>query len=254
MPLKRHCFFIAFLFIAVSLKAQSVKSHNNDIWFHYVGKNHMSEKWSFTVEATMRYANGFSEKQQWFVRPSVDFQVTKRFSSSIGYSHYNTYTYGDPAMNKTEIPEDHIWIQGTYVHNSGDVKFTHRLRNEHRFVGIAKYDAAAEDYTIDSYQYRNRMRYMFLVNYPLLKKEGVAKLLGIAGDEVFVNLGTNAGKTLLNQNRLIGGVGYNLNSHHQLQLVYIHQHIWNFSNTIKESNPTVRISYLTNFDWYKKKQ
>ena len=131
------------IFLGISLEAQTLKSQNNNVWFHYVGKNRVTEKLSFTFEATMRYANGFSEKQQWFVRPSVDYQFTKKFAGSVGYSHYNTYSYGNPAMNKTDIPEDHVWIQGTYVHNSGDFKFTHRLRDENRFVGIAKYDVVS---------------------------------------------------------------------------------------------------------------
>lgn len=240
-------------FFGISAPAQSVKSQNNDVWLHYVGKNMLNEKLSFTLEATMRYANGFSEKQQWFLRPSFDYQFTKQFLGSIGYSHYNTYSYGNPVMNKIDTPEDHVWIQGTYVHKSGDFKFTHRLRNEHRFVGIAKYDVESTDFKIDNHQYRNRFRYMFLMSYPLLKKGSQVKWTGFLGDETFINIGTNAGKTLFNQNRLIAGVGYNFNSHHQLQLSYIHQHIWNFSNTILESNPTIRVSYLTNFDWYKKK-
>lgn len=73
-------------------------------------------------------------------------------------------------MNKTEIPEDHIWIQGTYVENCGDFKFTHRLRDENRFVGIATKNSNGE-FDINHYDYRNRLRYMFLVNYPLIKKK-----------------------------------------------------------------------------------
>lgn len=228
------------------------KSYNNDIWFHLVNKDMITKKLSVSFEATMRYANGFSEKQQWFIRPSVDYQLTKKFMGSIGYSHYNTYSYGDPAMNKTEIPEDHVWIQGTYVETCGDFKFTHRLRDENRFVGVAKKNNNG-NYDIDHYDYRNRLRYMFIVNYPLIKKEEKTKLFSILGDEVFMNIGSNAGKTFLNQNRLIGGLGYNFDSNHQIQLSYIHQNVWNLGNTIQESNPTVRLSYVTNFDFYKRK-
>jgi len=228
-----------------------VKNSNNDIWFHVVTKNMITNKFSVSFEATMRYANGLSEKQQWFVRPSVDYQFTKNFMGSVGYSHYNTYAYGEPAMNKTDIPEDHVWIQGTYVGNCGDFKLTHRLRDENRFVGIPVKKNNG-DYEIDRYDYRNRLRYMFLVNYPLVKKEEKTKLFSILGDEVFMNIGSNAGKTFLNQNRFIGGLGYNFNAHHQVQLSYIHQNIWNFGNTFQESNPPVRISYVTNFDWFKK--
>lgn len=237
-------------FLALNTSLAQVKESNNNIWLHYFGKNMITEKFSFSFEATMRYANGVSEKQQYFIRPSVDYQFTKKFMGSVGFSHYNTYSYGNPAMNKISIPENHFWIQGTFVHNKGQLKITHRLRDEFRYVGVAKAQSSG-DLEIDHYDYRNRMRYMLLFNYPLIKKEEVTKLFALFGDEVFMNLGSNAGKTFLNQNRLIGGVGYNFDKNHQMQLSYIHQNIWNYTNTFQESNPTVRLTYVTNFDWSK---
>lgn len=226
------------------------KTSNNNVWFHYVGKNMLTKKLSFSLEATMRYANGISEKQQYFIRPSFDYQFTKKFNGSIGYSHYSTYVYGSPALNKSDIPEDHIWIQGTFVHTKGKYKFTHRLRDENRFVGIAIKNGT--EYSIDHYEYRNRLRYMLLMNYTITKNQDNVKLFGIIGNEAFFNIGSNTGITFFNQNRVIGGLGYNIDSHNQVQLNYIHQNIWNFSNTLQESNPTIRLSYITNLDFSKK--
>lgn len=244
-------FLVLGFMLFYSVAFAQLKTQSNNFWFHYVGKNMISEKASFTLEATMRYTDGLNEKQQWFIRPSLDYQFTKKFVGSLGYSHYNTYSYGDFPINKTEMPEDHIWIQGAYTHSKGNFKFTHRLRDENRFVGVAVKDVATNQYEIDHYDYRNRLRYMFLLNYALTKENDKTKLFGILGDEAFLNIGANAGKTLFNQNRIIGGLGYNLNSYHQVQLTYIHQNIWNFGNTIQESNPTVRLTYVTNFDWTK---
>lgn len=244
----KHFFYLIIVNLLFSnLNYAQVKEINNNVWLHYFGKNMISEKLSFSFEATMRYANGFSEKQQYFIRPSIDYQFTKEFMGSVGFSHYNTYSYGNPSMNKIDTPENHFWIQGTYVHNSGKLKITHRLRDEFRYVGIAATQANG-DLEIDHYDYRNRMRYMLLFNYPLIKKVEMTKLFALFGDEVFMNLGSNAGKTFLNQNRLIGGVGYNFNKNHQMQLSYIHQNIWNYTNTFQESNPTIRLTYVTNFD------
>jgi hypothetical protein len=237
-------------FLLPNFSGAQTKTSNDDVWFHYFGKNKLTEKVSFSFEATMRYANGLSEKQQYFVRPSIDYQFTNFFTGSAGYSHYNTYSYGSPSLNKISIPENHFWIQGTFIHNSGKLKITHRLRDEFRYVGVVKTQSNG-DLEIDHYDYRNRMRYMVLFNYPLIKNEDVTKLFTLFGDEVFMNIGSNAGKTFLNQNRLIGGFGYNFDKNHQIQLSYIHQNIWNFSNTLHESNPTIRMSYITNFDFSK---
>ncbi len=238
--------FLVFLFAPYRAKAQT---GYNDIWFHYVSKNMLTPKWSFTFEGTLRFANGLSEKQQYFLRPSIDYKFSKKFSGSLGYSHYETYVYGDPAMNKTTIPEDHVWIQGTWNHLLGQVKITNRLRDENRSVGVAV--KGPDGYVIDHYTYRNRVRYMLLATVPLSKKEEQVKWFGLIGDEAFLNIGKFSGATLFNQNRAIIGVGYNLSPAHQLQLNFIHQTIWNFTNTLIENNPTLRISYIQNLSWIK---
>lgn len=252
-PFKKLKYLILVILTTIfSLQESSAqeKSSNNDVWFHYFGKNMLSEKFSFSFEATMRYANGFSEKQQYFIRPSFDYQLTKNFMGSAGYSHYVTYSYGDPSLTKIPIPENHVWVQGTFVHNFNALKITHRLRDEFRYVGVASENPDG-DLEVQEYDYRNRLRYMIMFNYPLIIKNDSTKLVALFGDEVFMNIGSNAGKTFLNQNRLIGGFGYHFNKNHQVQLSYIHQYIWNFSNTLQESNPTVRLTYVTNFDWTK---
>jgi hypothetical protein len=243
---------LVFSLFSVFLGTAQVETQNNNIWLHYVGKNKIAAKTFFTLEATMRYTDWGNQNQQWFIRPSIDYQITPKLTGSLGYTHYNTYSYGDVPINKRDIPEDHVWIQGTFTHTKGDFKFTHRLRNENRFVGIAVKNTTTNEFEIDKYEYRNRVRYMFLLNYTLTKVEEKTKLFAVLGDEVFVNIGVNAGKTFFNQNRIIGGLGYNINGRNQIQLNYIQQHIWNFGNTIQENNPTIRISYITNFDWTKK--
>jgi Protein of unknown function (DUF2490) len=246
----QHYILVVAFFVCQSFLAQT-ETTNENIWLHYVGKNMLSKKLSFTLEATMRYANGLSEKQQWFIRPSVDYQISKSFTGSVGATYYDTYVYGDVPLNKVRTPEMHFWVQGLYSKSNGKFKFTHRLRNEFRWVGVPSKNAQG-NFEITDYDCRNRLRYMFLVNYTLTKKEEKTKLFAMLGDEVFINIGVKEAKTFLQQNRIIAGLGYNLNANHQLQLSYIHQNIWNLGNTLQESNPTVRLSYMTNFDWYKK--
>jgi hypothetical protein len=228
-----------------------IKSQNNDIWLHYVGKNKVSKKIFFTLEATMRYANGFKEKQQYFVRPSVDYQINKALLASIGYTHYNTFVYGNPAINKRPIPENHVWVQTNFTHQIGAFKLTNRIRDENRWVGLATLMPSSSEYIISDYAYRNRLRYMPMVTFPVLKHEKSTVINGFVGDEVFINIGKNAGATLFNQNRLIIGLGYVISKKSQIQLIYIKQRIWNFTDTIEETNPTFRVSYLTNLDFTK---
>jgi hypothetical protein len=236
--------------LLVNTSFTQVKTTNNNVWLHYTGKNKLTNNVSFSLEASMRYANGFNEKQQYFIRPSLDYQLTKKFNISAGYSYFNTYVYGNPSLNKINTPEEQIWLQVNYTHSNGQFKYIHRLRDELRYIGIPV--KSGNNTSIEYYEYRNRLRYMFLLNYTITENNQKPKLFSVIGNEVFINIGTNAGKTLINQNRIIGGLGYNIDNNQQLQLNYIHQNIWNFSNTLQENNPTVRISYITNLDFSKK--
>lgn len=246
--MKKHIILLAIAFLSFHIVNAQTHTGYNNVWLHYSGKNMLTDKLSITLEGTMRFANGFDQKQQWFIRPSVDYQFTKHFMGSVGYTHYGNFVYGSPSLFKMEVPEDHAWLQIFSSHQLGNLKITNRLRNEFRFVGIPD----ATNTKIASYDFRNRVRYMLMFNYPLIKREDKSTaLFALAGDEVFVNINQSA-KTLLQQNRIIAGFGYNLNKHHQVQLAYIHQTIINFPNTIEENNETVRLSYITNFSFAKK--
>ncbi len=253
--MKKIIFFISLNSILWVCKGQTV-SHNNNLWLHYLGKTMLGKKLSVTLEGSMRYTDWGNQKQQWFIRPSVDYKFNKHFTGSIGYTHYTTYSYGNPAMFKTQIPEDHFWLQGTFSHQTGQLKISNRLRDENRLVGIpvSVTDSASGQttYKIDHYQYRNRFRYMLLLTYPILKKENETVLFAVLGDEAFLNIGKVSGATLFNQNRIIAGFGYNINKKNQVQLNYIHQNIWNYTNTIVENNPSIRLSYINNFSLAKK--
>jgi hypothetical protein len=247
--------FITILFftLGTSYSQKKVTFHDN-VWLSYLGKNNFSSKWSLTLEASMRYANRLARKQQWFIRPSIDYQVSKKFNASVGYSYINNYRYGSRPLFAIENTEQNVWLQGTYISHKGKFKYTHRLRDENRAVAIIKDSlnptTGITNYSVSNNEYRNRLRYLFLVNYTLKEKNYEPKWLAILGNEVFLNIGEASGKTLLNQNRLIAGLAYNINPENQIQIAYVHQNIWNFANTLVENNPTIRISYITNFDWY----
>lgn len=248
---KKIIFFAALLGLGLGRSFAQTKTQNNNIWLHYVGKNKLANKTFFTLEASMRYANGFSEKQQYFIRPSLDYQINKHLSGSVGFTHYNTFVYGNPALNKRPTPENHVWIQANFSHQIGDLKITNRFRDELRWVGLATANPATGALEITDFAYRNRLRYMPLITYPILKKNQKTLLSAFVGDEAFINIGKKAGATLFNQNRIIAGLGYTLSNRSQVQFSFIQQQIWNFSDTIVEGNPTIRISYLSNLDFSK---
>lgn len=241
--------FVLFIHFSISsfCEAQTI-SQNNNIWIHGVGKIAFNSKWSFTFEACKRYTDFGKANQQWFIRPSVDFTAKNKYIYSIGYSFYKTQSYGDPAMFFMEIPEQHGWLQIARTFNTGKWKIQNRLRNENRFVGVAKrtIDTISGNLNdqIESYTYRNRLRYMFIFNRPIIEFKNTKSISVLFGNEIFLNIGNFSGKSIMNQNRIIAGLVYSFDSKSQIQIAYIHQNIWNYSNTIIENNPTIRISFL----------
>jgi hypothetical protein len=242
---------LGLLSISVSSFAQ-LSSLNTNSWAHLMSTFSVSPKSSVSFETAYRMANFTEDFQQFFVRPSYDYKLKRNLTASIGYTYVLTGVYGNPALNKTNMPENHVWIQGNLQNKIGKVSVNNRLRNENRFVGLAT--AVGEDFEINDYAYRNRMRYMLMASLPLIKLSDTQSLNGFVANEIFLNVGKNAGATLLNQNRAMAGLGYRLNPAHQIQVAYIFQNIWNHPNTIREDNSTVRLSYVTNLKLYKDKK
>lgn len=244
--MKYRIVFILLFFIS-NIKAQQI-THQNNIWLHVVEKAMFTKKWSLTFEGTFRFAKGFEQPQQFFVRPSIDYKFSPHFTASVGYSYYNTYSYGDVPINKTSVPEHHGWIQGQYTYKWKKLTIMQRLRDENRSVGVAAKDSTGS-FFINHFEYRNRVRYMLSLTYPILLKGDKPILNGILADEAFFNVGDFSGSSLMNQNRLIAGFGYIINPNTQFQFCYIHQNVWNKANTIEEVNPTLRLSFIHQFNW-----
>ncbi len=243
--MKRDKLFTLFFFVCFSAQAQ-VNSTNTNAWLHYMGSFGFSPKWGASMETSFRSANVVQDFQQFFIRPSVDYKLLPSLTGSLGYTHVITGVYGTPALNKRTMPENHAWLQASHVLKANKFTVTNRLRNENRWVGLLDQQGDVGPYT-----YRNRMRYMLLISTPIVQK-GSQTISAFAGNEVFLNVGERAGTTLLNQNRILGGLAYKFNPKHQIQFAYLHQKVINHPNTLQENNSTLRLSWVSNIQKIKK--
>ena len=76
-----HQLSLALLAIGGSFAAQQI-NHNDLLWLHYLGRNKVSDHLSIGLEATLRLANHLDQKQQYFIRPFVDYQCTPNLVAS----------------------------------------------------------------------------------------------------------------------------------------------------------------------------
>ncbi|WP_262922075.1 DUF2490 domain-containing protein [Hymenobacter cellulosivorans] len=102
----------------------------------------------------------------------------------------------------------------------GHVGLEQRLRLEQRWQGQL---AQGRGRAVQSWEYQNRIRYQLALTLPLQGPRLEAGEWYLTGfDEVFLSFGRNVSK-VFNQNRLAGGLGFQVQDNFRLEAVYLHQ-------------------------------
>ncbi|GAB4250830.1 MAG: hypothetical protein Tsb0034_29930 [Ekhidna sp.] len=208
-------------------------AHNQDLWFLQLSKLYLKNGWGLENELHLRLADYGSEKQQVLIRPSVFYQLNQSVTFHLGYTHIETYPYGEQPV-PIQTPENNLWAQVTLSHEVVGVQISHRYRLEERWTGKAV--TSNNETMIDGVQHRNRFRYR------LTAKKPIGKGYIAAFDEVWFNFGENTGLNRMDQNWVYAGYGRNLNSKLALEVGYLHQWIAKADGYRFESNNTVQFT------------
>lgn len=146
----------------------------------------------------------------------VSFDIDPNFTVLVGGGHYSTSDYRaleDGPLNT----EKRLWEQLVLTQYAKRLKLEHRYRIEQRWFTFRD----------DSTAFRQRLRYRLNAFYPLNKKTITAGTLFLSAyDEIFLN----PRGPVFERNRVYGGVGYQLNKHFIVQLGYVNQANYNYSN------------------------
>ncbi|MFN9800045.1 MAG: DUF2490 domain-containing protein, partial [Bacteroidota bacterium] len=131
----------------------------------------------------------------------------------------------------------------------GRFTLQHRYRLEQRYSGKV---TSGDDGTpaIDGAEYTNRIRYRILANIPL--DESVmakARWFLSFSEETFISFGKHVGKNILDQNRLYGGIGYQVKPGRTIQAGYLNQLIAKADGIHFENNHTIQISFNWTMDF-----
>ncbi|WP_264790299.1 DUF2490 domain-containing protein [Aureispira anguillae] len=222
-----------------------ITTKNQAIWAAVVNKIYFSDKFYLSNEFHLRRANWGLSAEQIIERPALNYDFAKFITGSIGYSFVLNDPYGTiPAPLPTL--EHNIWEQIVLKHKLEKLSFKHRYRIEHRFVQRIGQDAN-QSYYIDGFQFRQRFRYRFTLNYTLKSfKDQQAKLFIQAFDELFLNI--NSPQTtapIFNQNWIYIGLGYAFNPHGNIQLGYMNQSFQRNASWF-ENNHNIVLSFSYN--------
>lgn len=184
--------------------------------------------------------NPYHNLNQHVFRPWVHFQLNPNVRFSLmpfGWIGSNRYKDGIPSAFFAEY---RISPQVILTQNLGRLRIDNRLRYEFRWIGQNqsvddKSFLYGGDFT--NATFRERFRYQIKMTLPLNHAKMDDKTLyAQAYNELFVNMGEKVGNlNLLDQNRVLVGLGYKFNKFLSLEAGYMQQTIYRFNNADKNN-------------------
>ncbi len=246
--------FILIIFISFS-QAQSprVRYHISNGWSDINLSGKIKGKFSWQLENQHRRedeqgdynentttGNIYNNLNQHVLRPYIHYQANPNVRLSLmplGWIGSNRFKEGSTTAFFAEL---RVAPQVIFSQSFGRLKIDNRMRYEFRWFGN---NQAVSDFhipysgdfsnTVFKMRYRNQFKVSLPLNHPKMQDK---TLYFQAYDEVFVNLGSNVASTnLLDQNRVLVGLGYRLNQFVSVEAGYMKQSIFRFNNASKNN-------------------
>ncbi|GAB2464984.1 hypothetical protein GCM10011375_35210 [Hymenobacter qilianensis] len=240
---------------ARSQSAERIIDRNTIGWFTYNGDHQIAPQWAVHTEVQLRRTRLGLGRQQLLSRLGIVYSLAERVTLSGGYTQLTTYPYGDyPTANLGEAtPENRVYEDITLASTYGRLQLTHRFRLEQRWLGQL---AESNPRRVEGWEYQNRARYQVAGELPLQGSSiDDGELYITFFDEIFIGFGENVGRNVFNQNRISGGLGYQIRDNWKLELSYLNQ--WtqhaepapNTQQSVFENNNGFRLNVVYNLDF-----
>ena len=184
--------------------------------------------------------NPYNNLNQHVFRPWLHYQFNPniRFSlMPLGWIGSNRFKEGSPSAFFSEI---RVSPQVMLTQNFGRVRIDNRLRYEFRWFGQNQ-DVNNKSFLyggdFSTTTFKERFRYQLKVTVPINHaKMDDNTLYAQTYNELFVNTGEQVANTnLLDQNRVLIGLGYKFNKYLAVEAGYVQQTIFKFNNATKSN-------------------
>lgn len=238
------------IFFCTLLHGQTNKVINSTFcsWWTVNNKYHVNSNLYFGSEVHIRRANFLKHWQQFLVRPSINYKFSKDYDVGIGYTFLYNYPYGAQPI-AINAPEHNVWEQIVLHHKAGQIKLSHRLRLEQRFIGnIVTPDETHLAPYLDGFTYANRFRYRLTGKFPIAIQ---GKFFGKFFNEIWLHLEDYMLPESLNQNWLYLGLGYSFCDRGNVQIGFMDQLIQKSDHIHYENNPVLQVSVGYTFGRFK---
>jgi hypothetical protein len=232
------CCIWVFIGSTVTVWAHQQTAVQPHAWVVYQGNHLLNDRFSIHTEYQFRRHQYFSEPQQSLTRIGLDYALSKKVMVTAGYGWIVTYPYGQFPVSY-QNNEHRIWQQLILSDQHGRFYTDHRYRLEQRFIETKKLHSNG-DFKHDDYIFRQRIRYRFNVIYPINKPTLTNHtLFAYVNDEIFLGFGKGIGRNIMDQNRLMAGLGWKLNNHITFQSGYLNQYLQKPDGDRRENNHAI---------------
>lgn len=205
-----------------------------------VENQHRREDMQGDYNSATTTGNPYNNLNQHIFRPYVHYQMNPnvRFSlMPLGWIGSNRFANGSPSAFFSEL---RIAPQVILTQNLGRLRFDNRFRYEFRWFGQNqtlnnKSFLYGGDFsnTVFRTRIRNQFKLTVLLNHAKMDDK---TLYTQVYNEVFIGMGENVANTnLLDQNRILIGLGYKFNQFVAFEAGYMRQTIYRFNNANKDN-------------------
>lgn len=210
---------------------------NHNIWLCYFGDARLAGRWGLHTEFQYRRTNGLSDPQQYFYRVGANYYLAKDVLLTVGAVYLLSLPYGDyPDPGRTF--ERRTYQLVSLAQHVGRLHLTHRYIQDQRWL---------RQEGEDRYVFENRSRYRVQLKLALTKPASdPGALYAVAANEIFISYGKNVAANVFNQNRLSGGLGFQVAEALAVEASYLYQVVEHDDGVVFERNHTGQLSvYFT---------
>ena len=239
MKYNKALFIIIFLFTVISVKPQSTYvggvfptiDHSGDIsnkvgyGLYYFGAFPLLNFSKPNLSKDANFLLFYSEQ-------SLSYKLSDKFTLTGSYVYQRSNAVYDNYVN-----ENRFYMQAKYKHTIKNIKLTHRLRFDGRFI---------KNRVTNKTPFTNRIRYLIGIEIPINEK-----LYFTAYEEAFFNTFENA-SVIYGENWANVSIGRKINSNNKIEagILYI---TWNTGMNSWFNQYYAQVTWISHLDFRKKK-
>lgn len=196
---------------------QKQTTHIQQAWIGYINQARFSDHWGTWLDLHVRTKEHFvTDLSTTIVRGGITYFANDKLRFTAGYAFANFFPADDhPGVSQ---PEHRPWQQVYWSNPGKRSRVVNTIRLEERFR--RKIKNANE--LGDGYNFNYRIRYNTMLFLPLSRHAFEPKTLSLAvNNELHVNFGKQIVYNYFDQNRLLLGFAYHVNSSDYLQFGYM---------------------------------